>query len=183
LATHAFELVDYAIINRAKSVCEAWKTLGIKMAATKRPQNECKSCGYTWYPRGKSLSNKCPSCGSSETSKVKSWGGLIALIIAGYVIFGGEDKPTQAEVEVTAPSNASSAVESSSAQAVESSKGFTLSSTTESQENRLTPSSRCASESNFFSRNNCEWRECEKSEFSELKECENKKPKDNQFGN
>jgi hypothetical protein len=73
----------------------------------------------------------------------------VALIIAGYVIFGGEDKPTQVEVEVAAPLGASSAVESSSAQAVESSKGFTLSSTTESQENRLTPSSICASENIF----------------------------------
>lgn len=31
---------------------------------TMRPQNECDDCGYTWYPRGKSLSIRCPNCGS-----------------------------------------------------------------------------------------------------------------------
>src|SRR5471032_831930 len=36
------------------------------MAATKRSQNKCKKCGYTWHPRGKNMSLKCPSCGSSE---------------------------------------------------------------------------------------------------------------------
>lgn len=34
---------------------------------TKRPQNVCKQCRYTWYPRGKSLSHKCPRCGSTDT--------------------------------------------------------------------------------------------------------------------
>jgi len=38
------------------------------MARTKRHQNKCKSCGYTWYPRGKDLSAECPKCGSSEVS-------------------------------------------------------------------------------------------------------------------
>ncbi|MFY9223918.1 MAG: hypothetical protein WAQ98_14705 [Blastocatellia bacterium] len=35
---------------------------------TKRPQNVCKSCNYTWHPRGHSLSSKCPKCGSNLTS-------------------------------------------------------------------------------------------------------------------
>jgi hypothetical protein len=35
---------------------------------TKRPQNVCKQCRYSWYPRGKSLSLKCPRCGSTETA-------------------------------------------------------------------------------------------------------------------
>jgi hypothetical protein len=35
---------------------------------TKRPQNFCKKCGYSWYPRGKSLSPKCPHCGSTHTA-------------------------------------------------------------------------------------------------------------------
>jgi hypothetical protein len=35
---------------------------------TKRPQNVCKKCAYTWYPRGKRLSLKCPRCGSTETA-------------------------------------------------------------------------------------------------------------------
>ncbi len=33
----------------------------------KRPLNICKSCNYTWYPRGKSVSAVCPNCGSRET--------------------------------------------------------------------------------------------------------------------
>lgn len=35
---------------------------------TKRPQNICKNCGYSWYPRGKSISAKCPRCGSTNTT-------------------------------------------------------------------------------------------------------------------
>jgi hypothetical protein len=29
-----------------------------------RPLNECSTCAYTWYPRGKNLSAVCPSCKS-----------------------------------------------------------------------------------------------------------------------
>lgn len=46
---------------------------------------------------------------------------------------------------------------------------------------KLTPSSICDQESNLFSRNNCEWKECEKPEFSNLEECANKKQKGNAF--
>ncbi len=31
---------------------------------TKRPQNYCGSCGYSWYPRGSNRSAGCPRCGS-----------------------------------------------------------------------------------------------------------------------
>jgi hypothetical protein len=40
------------------------------MRLNKRPLNMCKSCSYTWYPRGKSLSGKCPRCGSTATDLV-----------------------------------------------------------------------------------------------------------------
>lgn len=33
---------------------------------TKRLQNFCRSCGYSWYPRGKDRSAQCPHCGSPE---------------------------------------------------------------------------------------------------------------------
>lgn len=33
---------------------------------TKRPQNACRRCGYTWYPRGKDVSRSCPGCGSRD---------------------------------------------------------------------------------------------------------------------
>lgn len=32
---------------------------------TLRPQNRCRACGHTWYPRGSNLSRKCPNCGIS----------------------------------------------------------------------------------------------------------------------
>lgn len=51
---------------------------------TLRPQNLCKSCGYSWYPRGKSLSPKCPHCGSSDTSIDSSGcvgGGILVVVV------------------------------------------------------------------------------------------------------
>jgi predicted RNA-binding Zn-ribbon protein involved in translation (DUF1610 family) len=33
---------------------------------TKRPLNLCHGCGYNWYPRGRSVSHKCPRCGSTN---------------------------------------------------------------------------------------------------------------------
>lgn len=38
------------------------------MSRTKRPQNVCRNCGYTWYPRGRYVSTKCPNCGSTHTT-------------------------------------------------------------------------------------------------------------------
>ncbi len=73
---------------------------------TKRPQNRCKACGYTWYPRGKSLSAKCPRCGSEETRIVGAglFGGLIALgVIA--LVFGHantDHSPAQTAASFTA---------------------------------------------------------------------------------
>ena len=46
------------------------------MAATKRTQNYCKDCGDTWYPRGRSVSHKCPACGS--TNVALDFRGLVA---------------------------------------------------------------------------------------------------------
>jgi len=48
------------------------------MQWTKRAQNICKDCSYTWYPRGKYLSIKCPNCGSRS----------VALAPFGWVAFG-----------------------------------------------------------------------------------------------
>jgi predicted RNA-binding Zn-ribbon protein involved in translation (DUF1610 family) len=51
---------------------------------TKRPQNFCKRCGYTWYPRGKSISPKCPQCGSTETAI--GCGGCATLIVLALLL-------------------------------------------------------------------------------------------------
>lgn len=34
------------------------------MSTTKRIENKCMDCEYTWFPRGKDLSIKCPNCGN-----------------------------------------------------------------------------------------------------------------------
>lgn len=73
------------------------------MAATKRLQNKCKKCGYTWYPRGKHISLKCPSCGSSEVGFAGPGIGLVALVVIAMLVFGGSKKETPAEA-LPAPS-------------------------------------------------------------------------------
>ncbi len=36
------------------------------MATPIRPQNHCTKCQYNWYPRGHSISIRCPKCNSTE---------------------------------------------------------------------------------------------------------------------
>ena len=52
---------------------------------TLRPQNKCKNCYYTWYPRGHNISLKCPNCGSNDIDTV-GLGCLTQLVV--YVIIG-----------------------------------------------------------------------------------------------
>lgn len=35
---------------------------------TYRPQNQCDVCNYTWHPRGKNVSLRCPACGARSVS-------------------------------------------------------------------------------------------------------------------
>jgi hypothetical protein len=61
------------------------------MALTKRSQNRCRDCNYTWYPKGKSLSIKCPNCGGRSVTFVISpivylVIGLVGLMIVSWVI-------------------------------------------------------------------------------------------------
>jgi hypothetical protein len=78
------------------------------MAGTKRSQNRCKACGYTWYPRGKNISSKCPDCGSRDVGVSGGALGLGALLIVGFMIFGGgKDKPPAGSpAEVINPASA-----------------------------------------------------------------------------
>ena len=41
----------------------------------------CWSCFYTWYPRGKNISLKCPNCGSFHTGPDLS----LLLLILGFI--------------------------------------------------------------------------------------------------
>ena len=38
------------------------------MANNLRPYNECGDCGYEWSPRGHYISDRCPSCRSTDVS-------------------------------------------------------------------------------------------------------------------
>jgi hypothetical protein len=63
------------------------------MQWTKRPQNFCPSCGYSWYPRGKNRSAQCPRCGGTAvdlpfeaflralTSLIMGLGALLRLLL------------------------------------------------------------------------------------------------------
>ncbi|AXV74734.1 hypothetical protein CJO75_17340 (plasmid) [Ralstonia solanacearum] len=74
---------------------------------TKRPQNVCENCRYTWYPRGKAISLKCPKCGSGQVKIVQTritGGGLlvgIALVLGAITLFGRHDKPVTEEPHTT----------------------------------------------------------------------------------
>jgi hypothetical protein len=172
------------------------------MGSTKRSQNKCGSCGYTWYPRGKNRSLKCPNCGSSSVSIVGGGGLLVGILIVGWLVFGGESKvpdapaqeasvppsaiqnartPLAAPEKTAAPVEQEVAVSASSPEATASSVND-VSANDRVERSARTPTKVCNGESNFFSWNNCMWRECEKPEFADLQECENKKPNRNTSG-
>lgn len=56
------------------------------LADTKRPLNLCE-CGYTWYPRGKDLSLRCPRCGSEEVRFAEDLTPVEGSIHGGLVTF------------------------------------------------------------------------------------------------
>ena len=52
---------------------------------TKRPQNQCSDCAYSWFPKGKSLSNRCPNCGSQNVMIAPGCIGLLFNLV-GWII-------------------------------------------------------------------------------------------------
>lgn len=64
------------------------------MSKTKRMQNKCKDCKYTWYPRGKDLSMKCPNCGSRNIGFSGNWIFLILVVFLGFIAIGTYTKET-----------------------------------------------------------------------------------------
>ncbi|PVX35237.1 hypothetical protein C8C92_1816 [Janthinobacterium sp. 78] len=73
------------------------------MSTTKRIENKCMDCEYTWFPRGKDLSIKCPNCGNRNigfSSIGRSGMGysmrrllskslmILGVVIIGFVAFG-----------------------------------------------------------------------------------------------
>ena len=76
---------------------------------TYRPKNECDRCGYTWHPRGKDRSLRCPSCSSSKNISyyvpsnlpIKLFlGGVLSLIIA-FTIAGNTSKENEFATNMT----------------------------------------------------------------------------------
>ena len=52
-----------------------------------RPQNICKTCNYSWYPRGKNISHRCPRCGSTNTGiQYESFVIAVLLILVFLII-------------------------------------------------------------------------------------------------
>lgn len=73
--------------------------------ATKRPLNKCGSCGHTWYPKGRSLSVRCPECRSTDTKKAGAGIGAVVVFLAMMAIFGGKkESHPAADVQATGAS-------------------------------------------------------------------------------
>lgn len=87
------------------------------MAATKRSQNKCNSCRYTWYPKGKDLSRECPNCKSKDVKIVGPGLGSIlsgiGAIVVAILIFGGNKSSSDKTLPSSAPAeqSATSSVE------------------------------------------------------------------------
>lgn len=80
--------------------------------ATKRPLNKCGDCGHTWYPKGRSISLKCPACHGKNTKRAGIGLGAAILIIAGLALFGGGKKDNSHEAAAPDVSPASAVTES-----------------------------------------------------------------------
>jgi len=58
---------------------------------TFRPINTCDQCDYTWHPRGKNRSLKCPSCGSRNVHLIRwthHWKRIGFGLCTGLLSFG-----------------------------------------------------------------------------------------------
>ena len=66
--------------KRRRRKKDDWSPASKPDRSTKQPQNKCETCQYTWYPRGKSRSLKCPSCGSRNVKVLGGCCGPAALL-------------------------------------------------------------------------------------------------------
>src|SRR5205814_1899199 len=85
------------------------------MPSTKRSQNKCSACGYTWYPKGHYKSLKCPSCGSSNVSVAGGGWLLFGLLLVGWFLFADKDESPKARKETIPHTVATQASKTSSA--------------------------------------------------------------------
>lgn len=111
------------------------------MSTTKRIENKCMDCEYTWFPRGKDLSIKCPNCGNRDigfSSIGRSGMGysmrrllskslmIIGVVIIGFVAFGprAEKEAPSTKSLATKAEPAASFTETSPPSAAPRSKNF-----------------------------------------------------------
>lgn len=73
---------------------------------TKRPQNVCKDCGYTWFPRGSNLSRRCPGCGSGRIRVSYAGCFTLVLVAAGCFWFMGRSPDQDAAPRADSPLHA-----------------------------------------------------------------------------
>lgn len=73
---------------------------------TLNPKNKCSACSYTWYPRGKALSLRCPSCDSTDVKIVRMEArgiGGVGIAIAALVVFAIFKNSDKEEVSTELP--------------------------------------------------------------------------------
>lgn len=63
-----------------------WNGTGVIYEMAKRPQNICKNCDHTWYPKGHNLSQKCPECGSQNV-RINRNESTLLIAVLGAITF------------------------------------------------------------------------------------------------
>lgn len=78
--------------------------------ATKRPLNKCNNCNYTWYPRGRNLSRKCPRCHSRNVNYAPLLLGrsdvtvILIVLFIGFIILIARGRDSTIQSTERAPS-------------------------------------------------------------------------------
>ncbi len=147
------------------------------MRLTKRPQNKCGYCKYTWYPRGKNISKKCQNCGSDDVRKATSWTSIAIVVFLIYV-FAHKEEHKNIE-----PATLEDYQKTESANVIHSTKPIIIenknsSPKNNSNANNLTnqsPAAICEEQNKIFPTKNCLERQCKTEEFKHSLECSNVK--------
>jgi len=79
-----FKLI-YCILSFALTILSSFVSAFL-WSSTKRPLNKCKACGYTWHPRGKDVSHKCPKCKSEILQEEDKCPALVIWTVFVFII-------------------------------------------------------------------------------------------------
>lgn len=169
------------------------------MVESKRPQNRCSTCKYTWHPRGKEKSLRCPKCGAETIEVPLAWlapirflFGLVAVVFVVGLAWNtektvpiGTSIPVQSEINSdkhstdgrVSGSNLRQGATNNSSPANVDSAATSMPQTSNAPVEELpsSPSQICkGKEGSFFFWNNCMWEACKDGKFSKHEECENR---------